>query len=204
MRVIVGLGNPGAKYAGHRHNIGFMAVEAIARAHAFGPWRSKFQAEISEGVIETPGGPVRTVLVKPQTMMNLSGQSVAEVLRFYKLTPADLVVLYDEIDLAPGKIRVKVGGGAAGHNGIRSIASHIDPDFARVRLGVGHPGDKSLVHIHVLSDFFKGEREWLDRLLDAIARTAPQLAAGELEAFQSRVSYLAPAPKPEPEEPSDG
>lgn len=201
MRVIAGLGNPGAKYAGHRHNIGFMAVEAIARAHRFGPWRAKFQAEISEGTVETPAGAERAVLVKPQTMMNLSGQSVAEVMRFYKLEPAAIAVLYDEIDLAPGKIRVKVGGGAAGHNGIRSIASHIGPDFIRVRLGVGHPGDKSLVHIHVLSDFFKAERDWLERLLGAVADAAPLLVAGQLEAFQTRVSYLAPAPKPPAEEP---
>jgi PTH1 family peptidyl-tRNA hydrolase len=201
MRVIAGLGNPGSKYAGNRHNIGFMAVDAIARMHRFGPWRSKFQAEVSEGAIETESGPVRAVLMKPQTYMNESGRAVAEAMRFYKLEPADVAVAYDEIDLVPGKLRVKVGGGAAGHNGIRSIAAHIGPDFARIRLGVGHPGDKSLVHYYVLSDFYKAELPWVDRLLDAVARTAPLLAAGDLDAFQSRVSYLAPAPKPEREEP---
>lgn len=197
MRVIVGLGNPGAKYAGNRHNIGFMAVDAIASTHRFGPWRSKFQAEIAEGDIETPAGPIRTVLMKPQTFMNESGRAVAEAVRFYKLQPADVAVIYDEIDLAPGKFRTKTGGGAAGHNGIRSVASHIGPDFVRLRMGVGHPGDKALVHHHVLSDFFKVERDWVERLCDAVARSAPLLVAGDLDAFQTRVTYLAPAPKPD-------
>ncbi len=196
MRVIVGLGNPGAKYAGNRHNIGFMTADAIARLHGFGPWRSKFQAEVAEGSIESPAGPVRTVLLKPQTYMNESGRAVAEAMRFYKLEPGDVAVAYDEIDLAPGKFRTKIGGGAAGHNGIRSIAAHIGADFIRLRMGVGHPGDKALVHHHVLSDFFKVERDWVDRLCDAVARSAPLLAAGDLDAFQTRVTYLAPAPRP--------
>jgi PTH1 family peptidyl-tRNA hydrolase len=197
MRIIAGLGNPEAKYAHNRHNIGFMAADAIARAHGFPPWRSKFQSAMSEGVIETEAGPARIVLLKPQTFMNESGRAIAEAARFYKIEPAEIAVIYDEIDLAPGKIRVKTGGGTAGHNGIRSVAAHLGPDFVRVRLGVGHPGDKRLVHHYVLSDFYKDETPRVERLIDAVARAAPLLAAGDLQAFQTRVSYLAPAPKPE-------
>ncbi len=199
MRVIAGLGNPGPKYAGHRHNIGFRAADAIARAHAFGPWRAKFRSQAAEGVIETAGGPVRTVLLKPQTYMNESGRAVAEAARFYKLDPADIAVAYDEIDLAPGKFRVKRGGGAAGHNGIRSLIAHLGPDFVRLRMGVGHPGDKRLVHHYVLSDFYKAEQPWVERLCDAVADAAPLLVADDLDAFQTRVTYLAPAPKPQGE-----
>jgi PTH1 family peptidyl-tRNA hydrolase len=200
MRIIAGLGNPGTKHARNRHNIGFMAADAIARTHGFGPWRAKFQSEASEGVIQTERGPVKTLLLKPQTDMNESGRAVSEAARFYKLDPADVIVVYDEIDLAPGKFRVKIGGGAAGHNGIRSVTSHIGPDFVRLRMGVGHPGDKRLVHHYVLSDFYKAEEAWVDALCDAVARAAPLLAAGDLDAFQTRVTYLAPAPKPEDDE----
>jgi PTH1 family peptidyl-tRNA hydrolase len=203
MRLIAGLGNPGAKHARNRHNIGFMAADAIARAHGFGPWRSKFQALVAEGSIETPSGPVRVVLLKPQTYMNESGRAVAEAARFYKLEPAAVAVAYDEIDLAPGKFRTKIGGGAAGHNGIRSVIAHLGPDFVRLRLGVGHPGDKKLVHHYVLSDFYKAEEPWVERLVDAIASAVPLLVAGELSAFQTRVTYLAPAPKPEGEVEAD-
>jgi PTH1 family peptidyl-tRNA hydrolase len=203
MRLIAGLGNPGAKYAKHRHNIGFMTVDAIARAHGFGPWRSKFQSAVAEGAIETAGGPVRAVLLKPQTYMNDSGLAVAEATRFYKLELADVAVAYDEIDLAPGKFRARIGGGAAGHNGIRSIIAHLGADFVRLRLGVGHPGDKRLVHHYVLSDFYKEEAPWVERLIGAVASAAPLLAAGDLNAFQTRVSYLAPAPQPEAEDDPD-
>lgn len=198
MLVLAGLGNPGPKYAGNRHNVGFMAIDEIARRWRFGPERKKFQALIAEGEIDAPGGPVRTLLLKPQTFMNESGRSVGEALRFLKLKPADLVVFYDEIDMADGRFRMKTGGGAAGHNGIRSIASQITPDFRRARIGVGHPGDKALVLGHVLSDFAKADRVWLDPLLAACADVLPLLAAGEDEKYQNEVLRLAPAPKADP------
>jgi PTH1 family peptidyl-tRNA hydrolase len=192
MLLLVGLGNPGAKYAGNRHNIGFMAAEAIARAHGFGPWKKKFRSEACEGAI----GGVRTLIVKPQTFYNDSGHAVAEASRFYKIAPSEIVVFYDEIDLAPGRFRMKTGGGAAGNNGIRSIAAWLDSDaFRRARLGTGHPGHADLVHGHVLSDFSKTEREWVDKLLDAVAKSAPLLARGEDEKFQGEVMRLAPAEK---------
>lgn len=195
MLLFVGLGNPGAKYAGNRHNIGFMAVDALARAHGFGPWKKKFQAEISEGHI----GGARVLLMKPQTYMNESGRSVGEAANFYKLTARDVVVFYDEIDLAPGRFRMKRGGGAAGHNGIRSIiASSIGEGFRRARLGVGHPGAAELVHGYVLSDFAKSDAEWVAKLLDACAKAAPLLVAGEDEKFQGEVMRLAPAAKADP------
>lgn len=192
MLLLVGLGNPGAKYAGNRHNIGFMAVEAIARAHNFGPWKKKFHGELAEGHIDG----VRALLLKPQTFMNESGRSVGEAAGFHKLSPTDVVVFYDEIDLAPGRLRMKTGGGAAGHNGIRSIiASPLGEGFRRARLGVGHPGQKELVHGYVLSDFYKAETEWLEKLLDAAARAAPLLAKGEDDKYQAEVMRLAPADK---------
>lgn len=199
MLVIVGLGNPGPKHARNRHNIGFLAADAIARAHALGPWRKRFQSEVAEGVIETESGPRKALLLKPQTFMNDSGRAVAEAVNFYKLGPEDVVVFYDEIDLAPGKFRIKTGGGAAGHNGIRSLIAHLGPDFRRARLGVGHPGDKRLVHHYVLSDFYKAEEPWVIDLVDACARALPLLAEGRDDAFQTRVSFLAPAPKDEDE-----
>ena len=198
MLLLVGLGNPGAKYAGNRHNIGFMAVDAIARAHGFGPWKKKFHAELAEGHIDG----VRTLLLKPQTFMNESGRAVGEAAGFHKLSPMQVVVFYDEIDLAPGRFRMKTGGGAAGHNGIRSIiASPLGEGFRRARMGVGHPGDKALVHGYVLSDFYKADATWLNKLLDAVARAAPLLAQGEDDKYQAEVMRLAPAEKADPRKP---
>src|SRR5690606_17125722 len=157
MLILAGLGNPGPRYAGNRHNIDFRAVDEIARRWRFGAERQRFQSLACEGVIETPNGPVRTLILKPQTYYNESGRAVGEALKFYKLQPKDLVVFYDEIDLAPGRFRMKTGGGAAGNNGVRSIAAQVGPDFRRARMGTGHPGHKELVHAHVLSDFHKAE-----------------------------------------------
>lgn len=201
MLLLVGLGNPGPKYAGNRHNIGFMAVDAIARAHGFGPWKKKFQGELAEGHIDG----VRTLLLKPQTFMNESGRSVGEAANFHKLNATDIVVFYDEIDLAPGRFRMKTGGGAAGHNGIRSmIASPVGEGFRRARMGVGHPGQKELVHHHVLSDFHKADADWLQKLLDACAKAAPLLAKGEDEKYQGEVMRLAPAEKVNPRQQANG
>lgn len=192
MLLLVGLGNPGAKYAGNRHNIGFMAVDAIARAHGLGPWKKKFRSEVAEGSIAG----VRALVMKPQTFYNDSGHAVAEASRFYKIAPHEIVVFYDEIDLAPGRFRMKTGGGAAGNNGVRSIAAWLDEDgFRRARLGTGHPGTADLVHGHVLSDFHKAERVWVDKLLDAVAKSAPMLASGDDDKFQAEVMRLAPAEK---------
>ena len=192
MKLVVGLGNPGASYARNRHNIGFMAVDAIAAAHGFGPWRSKFQGQIAEGRL----GPEKVLLLKPGTYMNLSGDSVQAAVQFYKLEPGDVVVLHDELDLASGRIRVKTGGGTAGHNGIRSIGAHVGPDFTRVRIGIGHPGDKRLVTNHVLGDFAKAEAEDLAALLDGIADGAPALAAGDHPGFLNAVARRLSPPKP--------
>ena len=197
MKLFVGLGNPGAKYAGNRHNIGFMALDAIADAHGFAPWRSKFQGQISEGRL----GGTRVVLLKPETFMNLSGQSVGEAMRFYKIDTPDVTVFHDELDLAPGKLRLKQGGGHAGHNGLRSIHGHIGEDYARVRLGIGHPGHKDRVAAYVLSDFASADQEWLDDMMRGIAEGAPMLAAGEgpkfLNAVAQRMEPARPA-KPAP------
>ncbi len=198
MLILVGLGNPGAKYAHNRHNIGFLALSAIGQRWRFGPERIKFNALISEGAIETPDGPVKALLVKPQTFYNESGQAVAQAMKFYKLTPADVVVFYDEIDLAPGRFRMKTGGGAAGNNGIRSITAQIGPDFRRARMGTGHPGHKDKVMGHVLSDFHKVERDWVNALCNACADALPILAAGEDERYQAEVMRLAPAEKSDP------
>ncbi|MBZ9850661.1 aminoacyl-tRNA hydrolase [Mesorhizobium sp. CA14] len=184
MLVFAGLGNPGAKYENNRHNVGFMAADAIARRHSFSPWSRKFQGLICEGTL----GGEKILLIKPQTFMNLSGQSVGEALRFYKLEPAALTVFYDEIDLAAGKLRIKVGGGSGGHNGIRSLDQHVGNAYRRVRIGVGHPGVKEMVHGHVLGDFAKADREWLDVLLDAIADDAALLAKGDDSSFMNRVT----------------
>ncbi len=190
MKLIVGLGNPGAKYAANRHNIGFMAVDRIAADHGFSPWRSRFQAEVSEGRLGTE----KVMLIKPMTFMNLSGQSVGEAMRYLKLTPDDVIVLHDELDLAPGKCRVKLGGGHAGHNGLRSIHQHIGESYHRVRLGIGHPGHKDRVTGHVLSDFAKADQDWLEDLLRGISDGAGALAAGDGPGFQNAVARrTAPA-----------
>ncbi|MGI6244233.1 MAG: aminoacyl-tRNA hydrolase [Pseudochelatococcus sp.] len=183
MQLIVGLGNPGDRYARNRHNIGFMAVEAVARAHNAAPWRKRFHGLTAEAVIGTR----RALLLLPQTFMNESGVAVAEAAQFYKIPLSDIAVLHDELDLAPAKLRVKTGGGNAGHNGLRSISAHIGNDYRRVRLGIGHPGDKARVHGYVLGDFGKGEFEWVDDLCRAIADSAELLAKGEDASFQNRV-----------------
>jgi PTH1 family peptidyl-tRNA hydrolase len=192
MKLVVGLGNPGPGHARNRHNIGFMAADAIASAHGFSPWRAKFQGEIAEGRL----GPERVLLLKPGTFMNLSGDSVRAATLFFKLEPQDVIVLHDELDLAPGRVRVKTGGGHAGHNGLRSVDAHIGPDFTRVRLGIGHPGDKRLVSPYVLGDFAKSDADWLDDLLRGIADGAPALAAGDHPAFLAAVANRLPPPKP--------
>ena len=190
MKLIVGLGNPGAKYAANRHNIGFMAVDRIAADHGFSPWRQRFQAEMSEGRL----GSEKVVLLKPLTFMNLSGQSVGEAMRYLKLTPEDVIVIHDELDLAPGKCRVKLGGGHAGHNGLRSIHQHIGENYHRVRLGIGHPGHKDRVAGYVLSDFAKADADWLDDLLRGISDGAAALAGGDGPGFQNAVARrIAPS-----------
>jgi peptidyl-tRNA hydrolase, PTH1 family len=198
MLLIAGLGNPGQAYAKNRHNIGFLAVDEIARRWGFGPERSRFRSLACEGKIDSASGPVRALILKPQTFYNDSGSAIGEALKFFKLQPADLVVFYDEIDLAPGRFRMKTGGGAAGNNGIRSTAAHVGPDFRRARLGTGHPGHKDAVHGHVLSDFHKAEMKWVEPLLQACADAAPLLAAGEDEKYQTEVMRLAPAEKADP------
>ena len=198
MLILAGLGNPGPRHAGNRHNIGFMAVDEIARRWRFGPERSRFKGLAREGEIDTPQGPVRALILKPQGYYNESGRSVGEALKFYKLTPADLVVFYDEIDLAPGRFRMKLGGGAAGNNGIRSVTAQVGPDFRRARLGTGHPGHKDRVMGHVLSDFHKVDKAWVEALIAAVADAAPLLAVGEDEKYQTEVMRLAPAEKANP------
>lgn len=183
MLIFAGLGNPGSQYAGNRHNIGFMALEALAREHRFPPFRSRFQGAASEGSI----GASRVILLKPATFMNESGRSVGEAMRFYKIGLSDVVIFHDELDLEAGRLRVKVGGGNAGHNGLRSVTALCGNDYRRVRLGIGHPGDKALVHAYVLSDFAKDERPWVGTLCDAVARDAPLLATGDDASFQNKV-----------------
>ncbi|MBX9932640.1 MAG: aminoacyl-tRNA hydrolase [Methylobacterium sp.] len=188
MRLIVGLGNPGSRYAKNRHNIGFLALDEIATAHRAGPWRRKFQGEIAEATL----GPERVILLKPQTFMNESGRSVAEAQRFHKIALADVIVLHDELDLVPAKVRLKLGGGNAGHNGLRSITAQCGNDFRRVRIGIGHPGDKALVHAYVLNDFGKSEQPWVQDLCRAVADHAELLATGDDASFQNKV-HLAMA-----------
>ena len=198
MFLFVGLGNPGAKYASNRHNIGFMAVDVIAAAHKFSLWKKKFQGEICDGTLAGE----KVLLLKPQTFMNESGRSVGEAVRFHDIPLTKVFVFYDELDLEAGKIRVKLGGGAAGHNGIRSISAHITPEFKRVRLGIGHPGDARMVTPHVLGDFAKSDREWLVALLDAVADNAHQLIEGAEAKFQSHV-HLKVSPPPLKEKKKD-
>jgi PTH1 family peptidyl-tRNA hydrolase len=183
MLLLVGLGNPGARYAGNRHNIGFLVVQAIAKRHGIGPWRRRFAGLACEG----PLGSVRTLLLLPGTYMNESGRAVAEAVHFYKLPISDVTVFHDEIDLPPGKVRVKVGGGVAGHNGLRSISEHIGNDYRRVRIGVGHPGDKDRVQHYVLSDFAKSDRDWVEALIAILADDAELIARGQDASFQNKV-----------------
>lgn len=199
MLLFAGLGNPGAKYANNRHNVGFMAADAIARRHSFSPWSKKFQGLIAEGTL----GGEKLVLIKPQTFMNNSGQSVGEALRFYKLDPSALTVFYDEIDLAEGKLRIKTGGGAGGHNGIRSIDGHVGNAYRRVRIGVGHPGVREMVQHHVLGDFDKADREWLDPLLEAIADNAAMIVKGDESGFMNKATLAVQGKAgADPEKPS--
>lgn len=197
MQLWVGLGNPGAKYAQNRHNVGFMALDRIAQDHGFSPWRSKFQGQISEGRL----GGARVTLLKPETFMNLSGQSVAAALSFFKLGPDALCVFHDELDLAPCKLRLKQGGGHAGHNGLRSIHAHVGEAYQRVRIGIGHPGDKALVSHYVLSDFPKAEATGLDDMLRGISDGAAKLADGDGPGFLNAVALRANPPRPKPTAP---
>ncbi|TCS04768.1 aminoacyl-tRNA hydrolase [Rhizobium sp. BK418] len=196
MLIIAGLGNPGAKYAGNRHNVGFMAVDAIYRRHSFSPWSKKFKAEISEG--ELAGEKV--LLIKPQTFMNLSGEAVGEAMRFYKLQPSDLVAIYDELDLPAGKTRLKTGGGHGGHNGIKSLDAHCGKEYRRLRIGIGHPGVKELVHNHVLGDFAKADNAWLEPLLDTLADNAEMLVRNEDSQLMNKLA-LALGSKADEEKP---
>jgi PTH1 family peptidyl-tRNA hydrolase len=195
MRLLVGLGNPGAEYAFNRHNIGFLAVDAIAEHYKFGPWRTRFQGVTTEGFING----MKVIALKPMTYMNLSGQSVGEAARFYKVAPEDVIVIYDEIELAPGKVKAKRGGGSAGHNGIKSIDAHLGNDYWRVRLGVGRPDTKDKVTGHVLQNFAKSDVEWLGKLMDAVCDAIPWMVAGNDGKFMTRVALLTNPPPPKPE-----
>ena len=191
MKLFVGLGNPGQKYARNRHNVGFLALDAIAREAGLGPWRKRFHGLTCEGDI----GGARVLLIKPQTFYNEAGRAVRDAAKFHKIKVADIIVFHDEIDLVPGKLRVKNGGGLAGNNGLRSISSHLGPDFQRVRIGVGHPGDKNKVANYVLRDFTKADSNWLDTLLDAVARSAHRLAQDDHERFQTDVAQAMTSTK---------
>ena len=192
MRLWAGLGNPGAAYAGHRHNVGFMAVDRIAQDHGFTPWRRGFKGLVAEGTLGTG----KVALLKPGTFMNLSGEAVGDALRFWKLTPADLTVFHDELDLAPGKLRLKDGGGHAGHNGLRSIHGHIGDAYGRVRIGIGHPGHKDAVADYVLHDFAKADADWLDALLQGMSEGAAALATGDGARFLNAVALRLAPPRP--------
>jgi PTH1 family peptidyl-tRNA hydrolase len=202
MKLLIGLGNPGAEYARNRHNIGFMALDAIAEAYGFGPWRNKFQGQIAEGRLDGE----KCLLLKPSTFMNESGRAANEAVRFYKIDLDDVIILHDEIDLAAAKVRVKTGGGVAGHNGLKSLTRHIGNDYVRVRIGIGHPGEKSKVHGHVLKDFSKSELVWAEPLIDAIVASAPLLAKGDNANFMNDVARAvngdASGEKTKPDKPS--
>ena len=199
MWIFVGLGNPGKEYAGNRHNVGFMAVDQIVRRQNLPPYRKRFNAYVSEGVI----GGEKVLIVRPQTYMNNSGQAVSEAARFYKIPAEQVVVFYDELDLEPSKVRVKIGGGSAGHNGIRSIDAHIGNGFKRVRIGIGHPGHKELVHRYVLHDFAKADLEWLEPLLDAIADASGDLVRGDDGDFMNKVALKVRPQRPNGAKKSD-
>lgn len=200
MLLLVGLGNPGAAYAKNRHNIGFMAVDAVAERYSFSSYRKKFQGHIAEGTI----GGEKVLALKPETFMNESGRSVAEAAAFYKIPPEDVIVLHDEIDLESGKVRVKRGGGHAGHNGLRSIHDHIGPDYGRVRFGIGHPGDKDEVSGHVLKDFAKGDKVWLDKVLGAFTDHAGMLIEGDDSGLMSKLAEAVNPPRPNNPKPEPG
>ena len=204
MLLVVGLGNPGPEYARHRHNIGFMTVDAIVHRHDFALYRLRFDGRAAEGQLDGE----KTVCLKPATYMNDSGRSVAAAMRFYKLAPAQVIAIHDEVDLTPGRCKVKLGGGNAGHNGLRSLDSHIGRDYWRVRLGVGHPGDKDRVPDYVLHDFAKADRVWLEPLIEAVADAFALLAKGDAAGFMNRVALATQPPKPvkaKPDKPpSDG
>lgn len=193
MWLFVGLGNPGQKYQENRHNIGFMAVDEIVRRHAFSGWTKKFQGEVALGDL----GGEKILLLKPHTYMNLSGQSVQAAAAFYKIAPQNVMVFHDELDLAPGKIRAKKGGGAAGHNGLKSIDAHIGQDYWRLRMGIGHPGDRNMVSGYVLGDFCKADAAWLEPLLEAVAKHAARIVAGDMDGFMSKVAQDMPPSSPE-------
>lgn len=197
MIIIAGLGNPGSQYAGNRHNIGFMAVDALQRLPSFAPWSKKFKAEISEGEIAGE----KVLLMKPLTYMNLSGESVGEAMRFYKLKPGDIIAIHDELDLPAGRARIKIGGGHGGHNGLKSLDAHCGKEYRRLRLGIGHPGDKERVHGHVLGDFAKSDKVWLEPLIDAIADNASMLLKAEDSQLMNKLA-LATGAKPEAEKPT--
>ena len=197
MRLLVGLGNPGPAYAGHRHNIGFMAVDAVARHFGFDPFRRRFQGAVAQGEIAGE----RIIALKPETFMNESGRAAGEAARYFKLEASDVIAFHDELDLKPGKVRVKTGGGAAGHNGLRSLDAHIGSDYVRVRLGIGHPGSPDRVTGYVLSDFTAAERLWRDPLLAAVAEALPLLINGDATGFMTRVAHQAPPPSDPGEEP---
>jgi peptidyl-tRNA hydrolase, PTH1 family len=200
MLILAGQGNPGTKYARNRHNAGFLVLDRIHEAFGFGPWRAKFDGEASEGAVETAAGRLKVLLLKPQTFYNESGMSMAKAAGFYKVDAEAVTVFHDEIDLAPGRLRVKRGGGHSGNNGIRSAIAHLGPEIRRIRIGVGHPGDKDLVMPYVLSDFSKADLAWFEPMSEAICKALPFLLAGEDERFQTEVMRLAPAPKHDPKQ----
>ncbi|MCO6407083.1 MULTISPECIES: aminoacyl-tRNA hydrolase [Hoeflea] len=197
MLLIAGLGNPGPQYARNRHNVGFMAVDAIARRHSFSGFSKKFRAEIAEGTLAGE----KALIIKPMTFMNLSGDSVGEAMRFYKLSPADIIVIHDELDLAPGKLKLKTGGGNGGHNGLKSIDAHCGKDYKRLRIGIGHPGHKDRVNPHVLGDFAKSDQEWLEPLLDAIADHADLIAKGDDAGFLNKIALATGGAEAKPAKP---
>lgn len=200
MLILSGQGNPGEKYAKNRHNAGFLVLDEIHAAYGFQPWRSKFESEIAEGVVGSGAARTKILLIKPQTFYNESGRAVAKAVQFYKLAAENVVVLHDEIDLAPGRMRLKQGGGHSGNNGIRSMISHLGENFRRIRIGIGHPGDKSKVMPYVLSDFSKADHDWFDPLAKAISDALPFLTENNDERFQTEVMRLAPAPKRDPKQ----